>query len=392
MNEKITMPNLIGLLSAQSGESKKQCEDFLREFFNIIVDTLSEGENVRIKSFGTFKVVAVEPRKSVDVNTGEQIEIPSHRKITFVPSKEMAEDVNSPFSIFESVEIPDDIFDAAQNAESERELQQIELGEKSEETIHPESKVYLKNEENIEGSLENVESESDIEGVSKTAEYTIDDSEKENGTEETLIQPESEYGIENADTETNDTAEPNDEEYVSEFKQENKKNHHFILGFASGLLFMALACAIAYIFFIDKLDINSFKRNDKFPEKEIVAAEMDKPADASEMTKSKIDSAADTTRIVNEEEVPTQVSDSPIYDTISKTRYLTTMAKDHYGDYNLWPYIYEENKQMLGHPDRIRPGTKVRIPSLRKYGVNPTNPNDISRAKRMGAEIYARYK
>ncbi len=38
------------------------------------------------------------------------------------------------------------------------------------------------------------------------------------------------------------------------------------------------------------------------------------------------------------------------------------MAKEHYGNYNLWPYIYEENKAILGHPDRIRPGTKVIVP------------------------------
>lgn len=85
-------------------------------------------------------------------------------------------------------------------------------------------------------------------------------------------------------------------------------------------------------------------------------------------------------------------ADSPVYDTISRTRYLTTMAKEHYGNYHLWPYIYEENKAILGHPDRIRPGTKVVIPPLSKYGVNPKNPADIAEAKRKGAAIYSRYK
>ena len=68
------------------------------------------------------------------------------------------------------------------------------------------------------------------------------------------------------------------------------------------------------------------------------------------------------------------------------------MAKEHYGNYHLWPYIYEENKAILGHPDRIRPGTKVRIPSLDKYGVNPKDPAAIAKAKKMGVAIYARYK
>ena len=107
MNEKITLPTLVSLLADKTGKQKKQCEDFLREFFNTLVDAMEAGENVRIKSLGTFKVVAVEPRKSVNVNTGEQMEIPGHNKIVFVPAKELAEEVNAPFAMFESIEIPD---------------------------------------------------------------------------------------------------------------------------------------------------------------------------------------------------------------------------------------------------------------------------------------------
>ncbi|MDE5871820.1 MAG: hypothetical protein K2H22_07755 [Muribaculaceae bacterium] len=79
------------------------------------------------------------------------------------------------------------------------------------------------------------------------------------------------------------------------------------------------------------------------------------------------------------------------YDAIGKTRYLTTMSREYYGNPNFWPYIYEENKAKFGHPDRIKPGTPVIVPSLKKYGVNPKNPADIEKAKRLGKEIYARY-
>ena len=95
-----------------------------------------------------------------------------------------------------------------------------------------------------------------------------------------------------------------------------------------------------------------------------------------------------------EDVAPTKPSDSEkvVMDTITKTRYLTTMAKDHYGNYHLWPYIYEANKKILGHPDRIKPGTAVVIPPLSRYGVDPSNPEDIAKAKRKGSEIYARYQ
>ena len=90
--------------------------------------------------------------------------------------------------------------------------------------------------------------------------------------------------------------------------------------------------------------------------------------------------------------VPTGPSDATVYDTITKTRYLTTMAKDHYGNYHLWPYIYRENGKILGHPDRIKPGTRVVIPDLAKYGVDPKNADHIDKAKKLGVEIYARYQ
>lgn len=77
------------------------------------------------------------------------------------------------------------------------------------------------------------------------------------------------------------------------------------------------------------------------------------------------------------------------YDMIGKNRFLTTMAREYYGNPDFWPYIYEENG--FGHPDKIKPGTKVVIPSLNKYGVNPQSASDREKAKRLAKEIYARY-
>ena len=76
MENKITLPKLVAMLALTTGKQKKLCEDFLRELFKVIGDELSRGENVRIKGFGTFKLVGVESRKSVNVATGEEHEIP----------------------------------------------------------------------------------------------------------------------------------------------------------------------------------------------------------------------------------------------------------------------------------------------------------------------------
>ena len=108
MNDKISFPRLASMLADKSGRSKRFSEDFLREFFALISEKLEEGESVKVKGFGTFRLSRVEPRKSVDVTTGQPMEISGHSKVVFVPSKELAEAVNAPFEAFTAIEISDD--------------------------------------------------------------------------------------------------------------------------------------------------------------------------------------------------------------------------------------------------------------------------------------------
>lgn len=82
---------------------------------------------------------------------------------------------------------------------------------------------------------------------------------------------------------------------------------------------------------------------------------------------------------------------APVYDMVTGSRYLTTIAQDHYGNSNFWPYIYMENENVLRHPDQVTPGTKLVVPQLSKYGVDPTNKADENKAKQKAIEIYARY-
>lgn len=381
MNEKITLPALITLLSDKTGKTKKQCEDFLREFFNTIVDTLAEGENVRVKGLGTFKVITVEARKSVNVNTGEQMEIPSHRKIVFIPAKELAEEVNSPFAMFESVEIPEE---------------EEESGEKSGDENSGDMEVAPDSEENeaIEPNADDVpepqgeyviEEGTIIENVDAPENHSAPETEREEPRRQEVIEKPEE------------PEEPEVEAFAEAMPK--TKSYRFLIGFACGLAFAALLCLGAYVFFFD----NIFKNYHS----EVTDAKIENPAvqkqivttDSTTSSSAKAQQPADTATVKPAEKVgaeepaetaPTLPSDI-VYDTITKTRYLTTMAKDHYGNYNLWPYIYEENKKILGHPDRIKPGTRIVVPPLSKYGVDPKNPEDIRKAKAMGVKIYARY-
>lgn len=109
MNKKIAFPELVELIADTTNSSKRLSELFLKELFGTISQALIDGESVKVKSLGTFKLTKVSVRKSVDVNTGEEIEIPSHNKLTFIPDKNLAEAINTPFSQFETIVLSDEV-------------------------------------------------------------------------------------------------------------------------------------------------------------------------------------------------------------------------------------------------------------------------------------------
>ena len=110
MNDKITIQELVEFISGNQSTSKKEIETFAKEFFKLIEDALQTERYVKIKGFGTFKLIEVDSRESINVNTGERFEIQGHNKITFTPDATLKEVVNKPFAHFESVVLNDGVF------------------------------------------------------------------------------------------------------------------------------------------------------------------------------------------------------------------------------------------------------------------------------------------
>ena len=107
MNNKLTIQELATLLSVKSGKDVYETERFILEFITVVSEGLFSDKMVKVKGLGTFKIVLVEDRESIHVNTGERILIPAHYKCSFLPDNELKELVNRPFSIFETTEIGD---------------------------------------------------------------------------------------------------------------------------------------------------------------------------------------------------------------------------------------------------------------------------------------------
>lgn len=111
MNAKITLVELSELMAKSTSTSRKVCELFLRELFATISQALINGESVKVKGVGTFKISQVKPRKSVNVSSGEAIQLSGHKRLTFTPDKSLAETVNQPFAQFETVYLDDAVTD-----------------------------------------------------------------------------------------------------------------------------------------------------------------------------------------------------------------------------------------------------------------------------------------
>lgn len=149
--ERISIQDLaLSVLPSKRGMKKKDAERFATTLFEVVKEGLASDRVVKIKGLGTFKMIDIDARESINVNTGERVVIESHDRITFTPDSTMKEVVNRPFSQFETVVLNDDVeFDDSPVFEGESELEpeedemensvQNEVTEEKQEAIEPES-------------------------------------------------------------------------------------------------------------------------------------------------------------------------------------------------------------------------------------------------------------
>ena len=100
---KLNIYDLCSVLVAKNGLDDKESHRFIKAMFDIIQEGLDEDKIVKVKGLGTFKIIEVDDRESINVNTGERVLIEGHSKLTFTPDSVMKEIVNKPFSQFETV-------------------------------------------------------------------------------------------------------------------------------------------------------------------------------------------------------------------------------------------------------------------------------------------------
>lgn len=441
MDNKITLSVLAQMLSERTGASRKECEELLRSFFRTISATLAAGEPVKVRGFGTFKISPVDARMSVDVSSGQDYEIPAHNRIVFIPAKELAGMVNAPFSMFETIELADALTDAdLDEAETDTEADEAAPEEapapadesptadsedlpqeKEPAATEPDQEEQEEPAEDEESSEEEEPAEED-----ETPEEVEESPEEDDSTEapaDESGEPDSHIAAaadEEASAQMSDSLQPyeisseeGDEEEVKPAVRQpdhetqrtpSRFGHGFLWGMVAAILLVLLGCGVLYMLndtFRSSVGAMTGASQPAANQSRDSAAaipgegEVALAADMAEDETGMADMVEDMPEgkdIPADSAVPTRPSDQPVYDTVTADAGLGVLARRHYGNYHFWPYIYKENEKILGHPDRIRPGTRLVIPPLSKYGVDSRNASDLAKAKRLDAEIYAKYK
>ena len=257
---KYSITQLATILVKKNGISNDEALKFVTAIFDIVKEGLETDKLVKIKGFGTFKIIDVDPRESVNVNTGERVLINGHQKITFTPDSVMKEMVNRPFAQFETVVLNDGVdfsdIDKLSNInenidkqeETQEELQEIiqeeeEQKEEGKEEVHDITPQESSNNDDV------VRNQTTISPTKELAETSTKETAEE--TSEKQIEESSEKQIE--ETAEKLIEEPAEDPIEDFDKEENSHNFTTILlSIASCLLLMAASAYIGYLYGIEE--------------------------------------------------------------------------------------------------------------------------------------------
>ena len=442
MNNRLSIQDLALILSEQTGKSTEEALRFLQEFIAVVSEGVYNDKLVKVKGLGTFKIIRVEERASVSVNSGERFVIPSHYKFTFTPDKELKELVNKPFSLFDTVELNEEVDFSDVDVSAETSGAEEAADDSSEEILPdgiPEQAIEapqtpepeVKPEPAVEGETApqeeaKAESESEVETetmpepeveaepeLKAEAETTPQEEAKAEPEAETETMPEPEVEAEpepkiEAETTPQEEAqaEPKPAEPVSsvsgykEYRRKRRRSTSRKLLFPIACLFVVIVLGIVYIVCLSgRTTVN---RNWEPPMAEVgnptpEAGMNSDPADSTGVTPSDSASLAADSVVaeppVVEKNQPEETPKSDILAlvTIKAGDRLASFAKQYYGHKFFWVYIYQYNQDIISDPNNIPIGTELRIPDPGLYGIDATDRSSIDKAAALQSQILGKF-
>lgn len=401
MNERLTIQDLIDLLAAKHSMTKKDAEAFVKEFFLLIEQALENERTVKIKGLGTFKLVDVDSRESVNVNTGERFKIKGHTKVSFTPDTNLRDTINKPFAHFETVILNDNtILDDTPVEEAEEEEVAEEMVVQTAEIKN--NVLPIKDSHTASEIVENVIEEEGI--IDKVNEPVFDNkSIEEDPIEvrqfESLNQEEVTAEAIIAQELQKAKLKPIASNVILESNDTLKKEKSPVPYLITIIIIVLFLCGgvVLFIYFPDMFTFSPKKNTIDAPltvqpvepeavlpdtalykdkvletnpditqEKEVIQS---KPIVNKETNNSKTEN-----KIVQKQPSPPVYPDSASYKiTGTKTSYtikegetLTRVSLRFYGTKAMWPYIVKHNPNVIKNPNHVPYGTTIKIPELTK--------------------------
>lgn len=364
MNDKLTTQNLIDNLAARHGISRRNAESFVKEFFSVIKDSLERERYVKIKGLGTFKLIDVESRESIDVNTGERIEIKGHTKVTFTPEAALKEAINKPFSQFETTVLNDNF--------------EVNVSPAEEETIESDDMPEVPVEDSV-GTLPTKTPADESENPMDETE----ESEKSQESDQSLLRDDSEISQRESSSSDKPTGlidEPTDNQnesksVVNKVEVYPKKDQSSLSGpmkwFWLFFLLILLLCGgvLTHTYFPDLFGRKSEQATKAYYDLDLTITDTVAKVDS---TKPQVDSVLRDTLPAKMEAQVEVYEKNKQYDivgtkatyTIQKNESLSDVSIKFFGIKELWPYIVKHNSDVIKNPDNVPFGTAIKIPKL----------------------------
>ena len=418
MNERLTIQDLTDLLAAKHSMTKKDAEAFVKEFFLLIEQALESENTVKIKGLGTFKLIDVDSRESVNVNTGERFQIKGHTKVSFSPDANLRDTINKPFAHFETVVLNENtVLEDTPIEETEEE----ESGEEVIPTVIPEpieTQSQPKEEEKEEMSLTEIQpivEPRSIEPQSVVVEpKTVPVEKKEIITAEEIIEqellranlkPEStivlsqegknemKKGAEVAQT----AIQPTPQKNIPDSSVKEKSPVPYLITI---IILVLLLCGgvVLFIYYPDLFSSSSDKNaldmppvttqpvkpevqlSDTIEQDSVKDIKPETPKTSITPTpvvpqkKEAVTPAKTENKVIRQQPSTSVYLDSASYKiTGTKTKYtvkegetLTRVSLRFYGTKAMWPYIVKHNPDVIKNPNNVPYGTTIKIPELTK--------------------------
>lgn len=412
MNDRLTLQDLVDLLAKKQEITKKDAETFLRELVALVSETIEQNEPVKIKDFGTFKLTRVNARKSVDVNTGEDIEIAAHYKLSFTPDKSLREAINKPFAHFESVILEEGV--SFENIESSTEDNTVEDTEVEAEDIEIVGEEFatpqLEEMPSIKERIAEILKEEDL-GQIVTSRTIVKEEEPDTTAPEqteTTTEPEVKEEPTPPSTEQTEQLPVIDKPEVRtdyqnyDYEQKGSILNRIPRWTIFAVVFLAIIIVAGIVFQPQISNYVHDLREDitlsKTQQEAQSSAHLGSYIAPTDSTKQDIDSIAVKTTpsgITPSTAEPSEktVIKEPVTNksktaTIESGMTLRMLGLEHYGNKSFWVYIYQENKSKIANPNNVPLGTVLSIPAKEKYGIDPKSPESVKKARQLEEQLF----